>query len=216
MVAAACSLTSGAALLGVYYNSDLLTLLTCTAVVAIFIATGMFGRAELFLLGNRLGHVGKSLIPSFTSKKNGVRETTIRLQGSGDWNVLWETLIESASKFGLHEIHLNVSSPIIQEDYHASWVRPDGEGNRDRRWQMELPLLVADRSIGFLKIVGNRLEESSCGNMQGLLEFVGLLEKELSALCEEVVPTPMLTTAKDYGPVAVGGDVASVTRQHPK
>ncbi len=216
LVAAACCLTSTAALLGVCLNNDLIALLACTAVVVIFIATGLFGRIEVLLLGSRLGQMGKSLVPSFSFKENGARETMVRLQGSGEWDVLFETLTESADRFGLHEIHLNVSSPILREDYHASWVRANGEKDRQRRWQMELPLLVADHPVGVLKVAGDRCEESSCSNIQEFLDMVKPLEKELSVLSEGDVPAPVLTAGEGHASVAGHEHAAPLTRQHPK
>jgi len=223
LVAACCGLTSAAALLGVYFNSDLITLLTCMALLIILIATGVFGQAELVLLGNRLGHVGKSFLPSLTSKEDGARETTVRLQGSGEWDVLWETLVESASKFGLHEIHLNVSSPVIEEDYHSSWVRQNGNGHHPPYWQIELPLVVGDRPVGAIKVVGDRREESSCSNIQEFLDLVKPLEKEISLLreeefSEEDVSEPAMTAKRKRDRATVAGrmDATSLLRQHSK
>ncbi len=74
-LAACCAITSVAALLSVFLKNDLIALLTCSAVVIVFIATGVFGRTELLLLGNQLRRVSRSLVPPSASKQAAVHQS---------------------------------------------------------------------------------------------------------------------------------------------
>ena len=214
-LAAACGVTSGAALLSVSLHSDLIALLTFAAVVVIFIATGVFGRVELLLLGSRLRRVGRFLVPPSASGQAKAHQTTVRLQGSQQWELLWEVFTESADKLSVNEIRLDVNMPAVGEGFHASWERPRRE-DRDRCWRMELPLVVADQSIGRLEIVGRCNGESTCEDIQRLLDLVEPFEAQLSTISGEEVPVP---AAEDGLAIAESqsGQIDLVqTRKHPK
>ena len=57
-VAFCCAVISFATLVGLVLKDDRIMFLTCFAVVAIFIVTGVFGRVELLLVGTGLRKVG--------------------------------------------------------------------------------------------------------------------------------------------------------------
>ncbi|HUT09882.1 MAG TPA: MraY family glycosyltransferase [Thermoguttaceae bacterium] len=189
-LAGACLLTSGAALLSVFlYKTgspvgDLIAMLTCFAVVIIFIATGVFGKAELLLIGSRLRRVGRSLVLPISSRRGRIRQTIIRLQGSRQWELLWETFTEAADKLSLCEIRLDVNIASAHEEYHASWERPRQDGSRPC-WRIELPLMVEDRQVGRLRVAGECHGDSACGNVLQLLDLVEPFESQL-VIAEEL------------------------------
>jgi len=192
-LAAACLLTSSAALLSVFlYKTgspvgDLIAMLTCFAVVIIFIATGVFGKAEVLLIGSRLRRVGRSLVPPISSKGNQIRQTIIRLQGSRQWELLWETFTESADKLSLVEIRLDVNMASAHEEYHASWERP----RRDESlpcWRIEFPLMVDNHPVGGLRVAGECQGDSACQSILQLLDLVEPFESQLSLAEESEVP----------------------------
>jgi len=43
----------------------------------------------------------------------------VRLQGNQKWEMLWETLTESAEKLRLARVHLDVNAPALHESYVA-------------------------------------------------------------------------------------------------
>ncbi len=182
-LAGCCALTSMAALLSLFLKNDLIALLTCLAIVIIFVASGVFGRTELLLLGSRLRRVGLSLVNPISSKHPTARESVVRLQGSLHWELLWAAVIESAERMCLVEVRLDVNSPAEQEGYHASWEQVV-KNERERCWRMEFPLLIAGRPIGRLLIVGHRSENSSCWGIQQLMEMVRPFEIQLLAISE--------------------------------
>lgn len=202
-------------MLSVFLKNDLIALLTCSAIVVIFIATGVFGRAELSLLGSRLRQVGQSLVTPTGSKEASIRESAVRMQGSLQWELLWETLVESAEEMGLSEIRLDVNSPAEQEGYHASWEQL-GHETPELCWRMEFPLVIAGRTIGRVLIVGERNGESTCWDIQQLLDLVKPFEMQLLARSRRETPVPV-----PQGDLAVlesknGQSSSLISQKHPK
>lgn len=182
MIGACCIATSAAGLLSVLYNNELIALLTCAAVMAILIVSGIFGRAEFLLLGSRLGQVGRSLMP-LRRQAADVLETAVHLQGSRPWDLLWQTFKESSDRLGLMEIHLDVNLPALREGFHASWERPNRE-DRDSCWRMEYPLRARGQLVGRVVLVGKRNGHSSLDEMQHALELIDPFEARVLALSE--------------------------------
>lgn len=146
-VAVACLFTSSAALLSVSMKTDLIALLSLVAVVSIFIATNIFGRAELLLLGSRLHDVGQSFIPISSASLGRVRQRTVRFQGSHRWEELWSELVRAAGELSLNEIRLDVNLPAVQEGFHACWRLPRFDEVAPC-WQLDVPLVVGNYPIG--------------------------------------------------------------------
>ncbi len=181
-VGAACVVISLAAIIGLVLKDDRITLLTCFGVVAIFIATGLFGRVELLLVGSGIRRVGHILSRSIRGKQTW--QTSIRLQGSCEWDVLWATFVESADKFGLCKIRLDVNIPTIHEAYHAAWERPLA-GPADRCWHVDIPLVVGLQMVGRIQVSAERNGESACVDISQLMELIEPFEGRLQVITQE-------------------------------
>ena len=73
-----------------------------------FVATRIFGHSELRLLATRLRSLGSSLITIGQPRGNG-KESTVRLQGNREWQLLWTSLTEVANDLPLHQVELDAS-----------------------------------------------------------------------------------------------------------
>ena len=195
VLAVSCAATSAAALLSVFRQSDMIALIICGAVVIVFITTGVFGRAELLLLGSRLRRVGRSLARPGGTDDSNVSQTAIQLQGSREWESLWQEFLDSVDTACLAEIRLNVNLPAAQEGYHASWERLQ-RNDRKRSWRMEFPLALGRRPIGGLLIIGRHNQESACPDMQRLLEVIEPFERQLLDLADQEVSASTTIAAK--------------------
>src|SRR4029077_3496930 len=78
-----------------------------------------------------------------------------RPQRPRQWNLLWDTLTECAVRLDFVQLRLDVNVPILGEGYNASWSRPNG-GEHNRLWRFDMPLVVDDRVLGYIKVVGGR------------------------------------------------------------
>jgi len=184
VIAACCALTSAAALLSVFMQSDLYALATCIAVVLIFCITGVFGRVELLLLTSRLHKAGLTWMQPIVAQRHKPHQAVIRLQGSRQWDLLWTALVESADKFNLTQIDLDVNLPAAREGYNATWKRPAQPADGDC-WRIEIPLVTADHPIGRLKIAGRSNGQSACENVERLLDLLEPFETQLQQLMVE-------------------------------
>src|SRR6185369_15634492 len=102
LVAGLCIVTMCGALAASYLRNGTWALLSAGMVVAILLATKLFGSVELALIKKRLASSASSV---FTSRAPGaVREMSIQLQGSANWAELWTRI--TAWAFEHHLVRL--------------------------------------------------------------------------------------------------------------
>jgi UDP-GlcNAc:undecaprenyl-phosphate GlcNAc-1-phosphate transferase len=183
-LAVASSATSLGALASVWWKNDAVAILSAAAVVLVFILTRVFGYSELKLVTARLSGFLRSLVTIRRLDSAAAVEQTVRLQGSRPWEILWESLTEWGDKLDLRQIRLDVNVPLLGEGYHASWQRA-GNGEADRAWRLELPLLAGERVVGSLKIAGD-CSGTASENLQRILDLLEPFEAHLLALAEPV------------------------------
>ncbi len=180
-LAGCCALTSVAALLSVYWRSDFIALVSCASLVLIFITMRIFGDVELLLLANRLRAFSRSLVTPTGSKEKDTWQENLQLQGSRPWQILWETLTEWADRLDLYHIRLDVNMPMLEEGYHARWTRST-HADSEQLWRLEMPLMIAGRLIGRLRIVGQHRHQSAGAAIEQLLELLEPFDKHLDSL----------------------------------
>jgi UDP-GlcNAc:undecaprenyl-phosphate GlcNAc-1-phosphate transferase len=177
VAAVCCLVTCAGALVSVFMNNDLVALVSVLAVMTILMVTQVFGHVEFVMLFSRL----KGLIFSLFSKSHD-RQYAFRLQGSRDWNVLWESVIELAQKLSLIEVELDVNLAAAQEGFHASWRRPS-RVEKNARWSAEVPLFNGEHVIGRLRVCGVRPEGyTSCETINQLMELLEPLEERIGVI----------------------------------
>lgn len=197
-VAVGCVATCAAALVSVYMNSDALALLGVVSVVAILVASRIFGHVEMLLVGSRLKSLGRSLLSPV--RRGGVRthEAAIRLQGSRQWDLLWQSLTEFADKLNLSRIRLDVNLPAAQEGYHASWHRPVN-CDPNELWSTEVPLFSGQQVIGRLSAAGEVYGASACDLVERLMDLLQPFEARLVELAVGAASAPASAVAASVG-----------------
>ena len=213
-VGLACALTSVAALISVFLKNDLVAVLTCGAVIGIFIVADLFGRPELLLLLSRLRRTLASLLPR-PARNNGSRpQAAHRIQGSHRWEVLWEMITETAENLELARVCLDINMPAIHERFNAVWGRSDGDD--DHCWQVQFPLIILSQYVGRLTVTSGQNGQSPRQDIERLLGLFEEVESQLSELFGE--EAPVRTTAPVASPAEAGPDSAAsvLTRKHPK
>lgn len=177
VVAVCCAVTCAGALISSLMNNDLAALLSIAAVLCILVVTQVFGHIELVMLVSRMKSALMSLL-----RFRGDRQYVFRLQGSRDWNLMWQSVIEYAEKLKLIEVRLDVNLAAVQEGFHASWRRPS-RSEKSQRWSAEVPLFSGEHVIGRLSVCGNRPQGmTSCETVNQLMELLEPLETEIVAL----------------------------------
>ena len=173
-------LTSGAALLGVIWKNDSISLICAIGVVVMFVVLKVFGHAEFALLIVKLRSFARSLFHSRAARSGITWDDSVHMQGTRQWGLIWESLTDCAKRLGFVRIQLDVNVPTLGEGYHAAWNRPN-VADLGQQWRLELPLMIESRVLGFVKVVGDRNQESG-RHIEDLLEVLGDVERHLKLL----------------------------------
>ena len=170
-----------AALASVYLRNDLIALVSFAALVAVFIATRLFGHSEFLLVLSHLRGLGNSILGTKRENTSKSWQSAVRLQGNRQWELLWSTLTEWGEKLSLHQIRLDVNVPLIHEGFNAKWRRPR-HSDLENHWELRLPLFVNSQAVGNLQIVGRSDDISATQCMECLLDLLAPFESHLFTL----------------------------------
>jgi UDP-GlcNAc:undecaprenyl-phosphate GlcNAc-1-phosphate transferase len=181
--------TSAGALLGVWWNDDRIAIICSVSVVLIFVSLKVFGHSELQLVVVKSRSFLRSVFLSRAIQPGAGWDEAVHLQGTRQWNLLWETLTEYAQRLEFVEIRLDLNLPILGEGYHASWRRPNGNDHA-QHWRLDHPLMVDGRVLGYVKIVGDRGGMAG-QNLEQLMELLEQVESHLKVLAR---PEPVVTS----------------------
>ncbi len=119
MVAAAGTIYS------VYLQSELLAMLSASAVISTMIVTGLFGWPELELLSKRGFGVIKSLIPTINRSTDQPKVEFIKFQGTY-WRGAWKEFTEHFEHLNLHSVSVDVNIPWLHEAFAGNWHGGNG------------------------------------------------------------------------------------------
>ncbi len=177
LIAGLCALTCTGSVLGMYFRKPF-GVIAFGMVLAILIGFRLFGHSELMLLNNRIAGFGRRFLPG--SETNA---SSVRLQGTIQWEEAWDGLVEAAEKFNLMKIRLNLYLPRLHEDFFATWQRRS-TSRTDRRWSVELPLVVDNTVVGTLSVSGVQDGGSVAPSLTALSDIVEPLEMQLESVLE--------------------------------
>ena len=126
LIGGLCMITSLGAVLSLYFQREWLGWAGIFIVFGLLVGSRLFGHVELLLLNSKMMGFGRALV-----KWGGVRrvnQTSQQLQGKLQWEEkIWMALVESAERFGITQLKLNLYLPQLHEDFHASWKSPHEE-----------------------------------------------------------------------------------------
>ena len=206
-IVSCCVVTSLGALATVQGNSDLYALLSIAAVASVLVTTRLFGHAEARLVANSLKTSGASLLRG--RRRSSSPTDSIHWQGSADWELLMNSLVELADRFNLSRVWLDVAMPSVQEGYRGSWQRPTA-ARHDELWRVDMPLFGGTRMVGRLSVEGEPGGLSASQLIELLMGVVQPFEERLAAIAAKVngetpVPAtdhPQSDTASDESHLA--------------
>jgi len=141
----------------------------------------VFGHVELMLLNSRLVGLGRSIV-SFSDINEKTTQSSHQLQGSLQWEEkIWNALVESAERFDLTRLRLNLYLPHLHEDFYATWSRKTPVV-ASKTWRMDLPLLIDGATIGHLHVIGHQDVRGASAQLASFLDFVEPLEAQIHEL----------------------------------
>lgn len=227
VVGTACLATTAIAVLSTFFQAPWIAALGVIAVVGWLIKTRSFGHSELRLIYNRAAHFAESFMmhpEKCTSEK---QKTSLQLQGSAAWELVWEPLVDFAVKHDLAKMKIDISMAWLHESFHATWQRvrlPE----RAEQLVMEVPLFaerIADGKtvqipVGKLSLIAPGANTSVYGRIEEFLERLEeskapitkiMLDLEKASMKDRKheetkaeLPNAPITTSAD--PVAVAAD----------
>lgn len=184
-----CAITCLSAVVGVILRNEMVVVVTVALVVGFLISSRTFGHVEFELLYNRLRLWG--LTPA--SRDGGAlqaRQGTVRLQGSHQWEVLWDSLVESAPAYGLTKLQLTIHMPAVHEAFYASWRAPKARGaSADCAWRIAHPLMIDGEPVGKIELAGlaEDRERSTASQLAQVLDFLEPIEDEVRSVRKELL-----------------------------
>ena len=170
VVAGLTLLTSCGAMASIWIGLDMLSLLAIGIVLAVLIRYRLYGRGEFALIWSR---VWRRICGTRTSMNS-----SVQIQGSRNWEVLWNSIIEFAQRRELAAVQLTLSMPWLHEAFHGRWGDPAAKRFRSN-WRWSVPLYVQGRHAGWLDVVGAQRDEVF-ESSHVYAEFVQDLEKDLA------------------------------------
>ena len=184
LITGLCVVTSAGAMISLYYDIEWFGVVVVAVVIALLAATRVFGHVEFLLVNARLFGFGRHLSPLASRGRRGMRHATLNIQGTRRWEGLWSGLVESADRFQLVKMQLNLSLPRLHEEFFATWSR-DGRHRKETLWQAEIPLVIDEISVGRLGVSGLQHAASACTEMSEFLDFIETFESQLAALIRQ-------------------------------
>lgn len=210
-IAVLCGVTSVGALISVYMMNELFALMSAAVVGATLMATRIFGFAELMLLTSRLVAFGGSLVAT-QGQAGMVRQHSIRLQGSRNWDEFWDALTDFGERHSLNKIRLDLNVPWLHEGYNGTWERTSAARSGEL-WSTIVPVAARGRTLGKLEIVGpvNR----DCFQLLGLIaELLESLQPCMDRLSAEI-PRDALDTEETSMPPGLPAQSKYSARKTP-
>lgn len=176
LVAGLCGVTTAGALASVAFRSEWIAAASAASVAAFLILTRRFGHSECMLLARRT----RSFATSLFAVRRGeppAREHRSRLQGTREWEQLWESLVAFADRLGLASVQFDVSLPSLNEEFFASWKR--GPQAAAGTFRVDIPLGSGREPIGWLRITGHCPSERACNWIGELVEGLRPFEAQV-------------------------------------
>ncbi|MEO0530558.1 MAG: MraY family glycosyltransferase [Planctomycetota bacterium] len=187
-----CAVTCLSAVLGVMWKSEWIVVGTVAFVIVFLVSSRTFGHVEFELLRNRVRDHGLTLRADKADPRKG-RHGTVRLQGSHEWEVLWDSLVESAPDYDLTKLQLTIHMPAVHEAFYASWRAPKTEKpDADTVWRVSNPLVVDGEVVGKLDVAGvaDKTARSTVTQITQVLDFLEPIEDNIRRVKQSLTTPP--------------------------
>ena len=191
VVAGLCSFTTVLAVLSTRYELPLLAGLGVACVITILVCTRSFGHAECRLLLGKSLNVVRSFLVAPHNCPGQRQQTRVPLQGSGNWDTVWEPLVEFAKTHDLAKVNIDLSLSWLHEGYHATWTSvrlPE----RAFQLSVRMPLFAlraADHeqvSIGRLEIIAPASDPTAYEKISDLSDKLVDLGPQIDAIIADL------------------------------
>ncbi len=182
-------ITAAAALSGQLMGRDWLGPIGVAAVFGMLVATKAFGYSEMVLMARKGSHFAASMFEPVDLAKSSIRQRSVHLQGTRQWETVWQTLTEFAEAQGLCKVHMDLNVPWLEEGFHGTWQRSKMPDRHDC-WNTGLPIYLSGRMAGRIDIVGPATSGQSLESLAKFVELVDDLIPQIELLVDGPADTP--------------------------
>jgi UDP-GlcNAc:undecaprenyl-phosphate GlcNAc-1-phosphate transferase len=197
IVALLCTMTTVMAVASAHFGMPWLAFLGIFLAGAFLVVTRSFGHAEVQLLIMKATHMTRSF---FITPQQSLIEKNHRclpLQGSGQWNLVWEPLVDFAQIHKLAKISIDLNLSWLHEGYHASWsdVRmPDRANQLQLKWPLVIRLGRDDNpvNVGTLTVVAEADSPRIHERIADLSLRLADLEPQIQLIISELKQRPSI------------------------
>lgn len=174
--------TATGGVLSLMNKQSIYALVSIAMVILIMLFNRIFGNAEFQLVTRKASGLAQSLLKNKTvGELTNVQQSIVHVQGSRNWDQIWQRLSDFADSSGLLELTLDLNAPWIHESFHATRRRKDISRGSNHEWYAQIPLIAGQRLFGRVEIVGAGQEELSHHQIvQNLSEVTKTIEAELA------------------------------------
>lgn len=177
------------AILATYWQNDGVAVIAACAVVALLLARGLFGLAEVKLMAARV----RSMVRAGVVRPDST-EMEASLQGSADWERVWAQVTAAAARLPLTAVHLDVTAPRWHLDYHRRWQARGHSAEQPGGWRVDLPLMGHGQVLGRLTVFGRRDDHPLADTLHAAAELAREVER---LLADAVVPPEPVPASPD-------------------
>lgn len=180
-------ITAAGALSGQLLGRDWLAPISVAVVFGMLVVTKAFGYAEVVLMARKGSSFAASLFEPVDLGRTSVRERSVRLQGTRQWETVWQTLTEFAEAERLCKVHMDLNVPWLEEGFHGTWQRSKMPDRHDC-WNTGMPIHVSQRMAGRIDIVGPAGEGQALPTLAKFVELIEDLVPQIELLVASEAP----------------------------
>ncbi len=185
------SVTAAGVLAGLFLRNELLAMISTFSAIGILVASRVFGFKELALLASRILAFANSLVNSATYNEQAIHQESVKLQGSRNWDQLWDSVTEFADCHDLCRVRLDLNAAWLHEGFHAKWQKGDTPEKSDT-WYARFPLAANGKTFGRLELSGvATMNRSNYTTLSALAELMDALQPVIEGLSEELPSDPV-------------------------
>ena len=209
IIALFSTLTACGAVAGVMLGSDWISLATMFFAIGSLVVSKLFGFAELKLLYLRTERIVTSLFLTPEQAGTQVHQEVVQLQGSRNWDLMWQSMVEFAEKHSLSRVQMDLNMPWLHEGFHAEWKKHDSTDS-SQRWTLKFPLILHGEHYGVVEFIGKHQEPETLLTLAQLTELLDSLINQLEAFAGDFKENKTNPDYLDENPRVQSGNRHSV------
>lgn len=216
IVAGLCSLATGLAIASAIFNAPMLAVGGFAGVICLLLVTRSFGYAECQLVAMKLSNLTHSMFARPSGMQSSSDSRWLPLQGSGDWQMVWEPLVQMARINELSRLSIDLNLSSLHEGFHANWS-DSRQPNRDSQASMRWPIIIrlpnshVALNVGTLTMVADAERADLSERFSNVCSMLGQMETQIHSVIAKLDHEVNLRQSKSQQvvpkPASVGRDV---------